>query len=247
MKRKILKIFCFALITASFRGYSKTCFYDPGSLKKSGDQFYQSKFKCSQWKVSKYWKDFGMEKSYWDDGMGYDDPCNVNKPLGRIMVSLEAIRIGKNSAFGPKNMLNFAYQYQKGAIKHLRVECGDPDTNAYHSGAGVLHYLQGYHGNGNVYFNWTGVYGGKSVVRRSGIILHESRHRAKFHNTTKCPSGGSCDSHWSYNGANTYQILWLWWFGRHGKNTTESMKNDALRDARWRHDNRFTTNPGKNI
>ncbi|MBT6326859.1 MAG: hypothetical protein HOJ35_12895 [Bdellovibrionales bacterium] len=222
------------LVLIATRGYSSTCYYDPGDMNKSGDNYYSSTWNCNQRKISKYWDDFNMMRPYWNDGMGYHDVCNIEKPLGRIMVSIYALEKSKN-AKQKGSILNWAYDYAVGNISTLKVDCGDGNTNAEN-------FLS------TVTFYFSGIYGGKSVVRRSGILLHESRHTRKFHNAgSKCASGGSCDSTWEYGGANQYHVLWLWWFGRHGKNTTPAMKNDALRDARWRHDNRFVVNPGKNI
>ena len=138
-----------------------------------------------------------------------------------MFLAIHALKISKNSHYN--SILNWAYDYSKGDISTLRAKCGDGTLNAQNSMSVVTFY-------------WDGLYGGKSVVRR------------RVHNGFSwCPSGSSCDYSWNYGGANQYHVLWLWWYGRHGKNTTSALKNDALRDARWRHDNRFYKNPGFSI
>ncbi|MAW07864.1 MAG: hypothetical protein CME61_06220 [Halobacteriovoraceae bacterium] len=234
---RYIKNLLFAITAAatfsSTKSFSKTCYYDPQDLNISGDTFYQQKWNCSKYRIKKYWNDFNMIPYYWNDGFGYDDPCNANKPLGRMFSAIHALKVSKNYDYD--SILNWAYDYTEGDISTLRAKCGDGTLNAENTLSVVTFY-------------WDGIYGGKSVVRRAGILLHEARHTRRIHNGFSwCPDGSSCDYSWSYGGANQYHVLWLWWFGRHGKNSTSALKNDALRDARWRHDNRFYKNPGFNI
>jgi hypothetical protein len=215
--------------------FSKTCII-PNNLdnKTSGDEQYSNIMGCDKHYIDKYWDDFNMLKWNWNDGFGYYDVCNNNLPLGRMLNAIFVLDKTKNIHY-KKSILNWAYDYAEGDIITLSAGCGDGTLNAQNILAKVTFYMDGF-------------YGGKSVVRRAGILLHEARHTRRIHNGWgNCPSGASCDSSWEYQGANQYQVLWLWWFGRHSVHTTKALKNDALRDARWRHDNRFNQNPGKNI
>ena len=58
---------------------------------------------CKQSSINKYWKDFGMEKKYWDDGMGYYDTCNAYKPLNRMFNAIRVLHISKNSSQTSQN------------------------------------------------------------------------------------------------------------------------------------------------
>ena len=53
------------------------------------------------------------------------------------------------------------YDYTEGDISTLRAKCGDGTLNAENTLSVVTFY-------------WGGIYGGKSVVRRAGILLHEA-------------------------------------------------------------------------
>ena len=214
---------------------SATC-YIPQKLdhKKSGDEGYSDKMGCRKAYIHKFWDDFNMMKFQWNDGFGYYDVCNNDLPLARIMNAIFVL-YGTKYSNERNSILNWAYDYAEGDISTLSAACGDGTLNARNILTTVTFFMPG-------------LYGGKSVIRRAGIILHEARHTRRIHNGWgNCPSGGSCDSTWEYKGANQYHVLWLWWFGLKSKNTSQALKNDALRDARWRHDNRFNTNPGKNI
>ena len=214
---------------------SATC-YVPSNLnnEETGDNHYSRILGCDKYYIEKYWDEFNMMKHQWDDGFGYHNVCNNDLPLGRMMNAIHVLNITKNIKY-KKSILNWAYDYAEGDILVLSVGCGDGSLNAQNILAKVTFYMDG-------------LYDDKSVVRRAGILLHESRHTRRIHNGWgNCPSGASCDSSWGYGGSNQYHVLWLWWFGRYSKFTTKALKKDALRDARWRHDNRFNINPGKNI
>ncbi len=231
------RIIFLLLLTLFFHemAFSKTC-YVPTGLDKdaTGDNKYSKLFGCDKYYISKYWDDFNMLKWNWNDGFGFHDVCNNDLPLGRMMNTIHALNITKNIKY-KKSILNWAYDYAEGDIITLSMACGDGSLNARNTLSKVTFFM-------------SGIYGEKSVIRRAGILLHEARHTRRIHNGWgNCPSGASCDSSWGYGGANQYHVLWLWWFGRHSKYTSEALKNDALRDARWRHDNRFNINPGKNI
>jgi hypothetical protein len=67
-----------------------TCYYEPYFLSsdlRAMDQYFVSRI-CEQSIVDKYWGTFGFRKKYWDDGFGYYDVCNWQKPLGRTMGAL---------------------------------------------------------------------------------------------------------------------------------------------------------------
>ncbi|MEK6624339.1 MAG: hypothetical protein AABY86_05190, partial [Bdellovibrionota bacterium] len=129
-------------------------FYD---TTRSSDQSYRQ-YICNQTVISRYWSAFGMEKTYWDDGMGYYDVCNVTQPLARTLNSIWVLENSKNNAFG-SNMLNNAYSFAADRTNHLRAKCGDGSANANHEGAGLFDWMAGYNGNGTTNIFWPAIYG----------------------------------------------------------------------------------------
>lgn len=84
--------------------------------------------------------------------------------------------------------------------------------------------------------DWTRLYPpffyGYGVPERAGTIVHEARHAdGKDHNCSSCPRGASCDKRWRDNRANTYQVLYHWWFIDSGVNSTNAMKRRAQNRA----------------
>jgi hypothetical protein len=225
----------FFSVVISSTALSRTC-YIPSSLdnEASGDTRFSKILGCDQYYIDKFWDDFNMLEFNWNDGFGYHNVCNNNFALGRMMNSILALHITKSPRY-KNSILNWAYNYTEGNITTLTAACGDGTLNARNRLSVVTIFM-------------SGIYGDQTVIRRAGILLHEARHTSKPHNGgNSCNSGASCDSSWHFKGSNQYHVLWLWWYGRHSKHSTEALRNDALRDARWRHDDRFVLNPGKNI
>jgi hypothetical protein len=185
--------------------------------------------------IDNHWKNFGMEKKYWDGGWGFHDACNNTTPLNRTLRSLELLKISKNSAHG-EVVLNYAYDESRKAIKKLRVGCAKNAENRARASAR----------SGTVYLYQT-IFS-DNVVGIAGTLLHEARHRKKGHNGgDKCPRKLSCDKNWSYSGANAWQVNYLWWYGVHSKNSQKFMRQLALNKAKNLHDRAFVTNPGLSI
>ena len=67
--------------------FADTCVYQPGNNNDSGDNFYIASV-CQQRFIDQFWNHFDFDKGDWDDGFGYDDPCNVNQPLARTFNAL---------------------------------------------------------------------------------------------------------------------------------------------------------------
>ena len=61
-----------------------TCTYTVPDKNTSGDNFYGGSI-CSQALIDYFWNTYGFSgnKDYWDDGFGWEDPCNTDKPLAR--------------------------------------------------------------------------------------------------------------------------------------------------------------------
>jgi hypothetical protein len=222
-----------------------TCYYQPGDNNISGDNFYGSTI-CNQAYIDQFWKHFDFDKGDWDDGFGYEAPCDVNRPLARTfnalyLLAFSAEDYAKKIDDFSGNALRWGYPYAATHIDELDGRCGSGDKN---KGARATTTW------GPIVDNKTELYWpffyGEVVSERAGTILHEARHAAgKGHNGgSGCPRGTSCDSSWGYEGANMYQVLYLWWFYLDGTRTTSGMKQFAKLEAQGIIDRGFNVNPG---
>lgn len=105
------------------------CTYRVGDLTTSGDELYGPRI-CNQPFVDYAWTSHGFNYDYWQDGWGWDDCCNVRKPLAR---AFNAIWLLGYSADDWANedwsspMLNWAPRYVREQLSRydLRAACGD--------------------------------------------------------------------------------------------------------------------------
>jgi hypothetical protein len=220
------------------------CTASPGNNTTSFDDFFD-RF-CNQSSIDQHWDDFEMSKSDWDGSFGYDAPCNQNLPLGRTFNALNLLDFfGTSRRSGSTNFLPFFYEYSAGTDELLgRCGSGCPgscpgcgqQTFATHF-SGIDEYIELY---------WPFFYN-QNVFQRAGTIVHESRHDDKGHDGgTTCGNGGSCDTTWGYNGANRYQVLYLWWLSACADNVgvTTGFRNQVVTSANslW---NTFNTRPSR--
>ena len=222
-----------------------TCIYQPGDNNDSGDNFYVSSM-CNQPFVDAVWGHFDFDKDDWDEGFGYDAPCDVDQPLARTFNALYLLAYSaEDYATSPSDFsgiaLRWAYPYSATKIDELDGRCGSGNKN---SGARATTYTGAFVDDRTV-LKWPFFYG-EVVVQRAGTVLHEARHAdGKSHNGgSGCPRMKSCDTNWAYEGANMFQVLYLWWFRVDGTRTTTAMKNWARSEAQNVIDRAFNTNPG---
>lgn len=221
-----------------------SCRYQPGNNDDSGDNFYISAA-CTQANIHQFWNHFDFDKGDWDDGFGYDAACNVNQPLARTfnalyLLAYSAEDYARSTSDFSGNALRWGYPYSASKIDELDGRCGSGDKD---TGARATTYT-GAQDNRTV-LKWPFFYG-EVVLQRAGTIVHEARHAGgKGHNGgTGCPRNSSCDTNWAYQGANMYQVLYLWWFRVDGTRTTTAMRNWARTEAQNIIDRGFNTNPG---
>lgn len=220
------------------------CTYSVPDKNASGDNFY-GQFICQQQYIDYFWDVYGFNgnKNYWDDGFGWHDACNTNKPLARTfnacyLLTYSADDYLNDSYDAPQSVLQWGRRYVRESFGELRSFCGDEDTVAAFSGGTCEVYL--------------GFFYDYSVVERAAILVHEARHEAKSHNANFPPgsvfgSGGDADSHWDYQGAWTFEAGYLWWFYATKTRTTSASKDRARQAANVILDNAFATHPGFNI
>ncbi len=219
------------------------CTYTVPDKAASGDNFYGASI-CNQVYVDYFWDTYGFQgnKTYWDDGFGWDDPCNTDQPLARAFNGCYALTYSasdyQNDAYTGA-CLNWARRYVREHIDDLRSKCGDGTAIASYSGGTVELYL--------------GFFYSKNAPGRAETLLHESRHGARSHDA-KFPAGstfgagkGGADSSWDYNGAWMYGALYLWWYYAQGARTTSALRQLARQRANVVIDGAFATHPGFSI
>ena len=58
------------------------CTYTVPDLAVSGDEHY-GQWICDQAYIDFFWHSYGFTNKYWQGGWGFDDCCNIRKPLAR--------------------------------------------------------------------------------------------------------------------------------------------------------------------
>lgn len=225
------------------------CSYTVPDKGTSGDNFYGSSI-CSQALIDYFWNTYGFSgnKNYWDDGFGWSDPCNTDKPLARAfnacyLLTYSASDYSNDDYSGP--MLNWARRFVREHIDDLRSKCGD--------GSAIARAIRGLFVDDRVEV-YLGFFYSKDVPGRAETLVHEARHmdgkghNANFPSSSVFGAGRSgADSSWGYQGAWMYGALYLWWFYAAGTRTTSALRQSARQRANLVIDNAFATHPGFNI
>lgn len=213
----------------------------------SGDNLYGPRI-CSQPFVDWAWTAHGFRKNYWDDGFGYEDPCNTDRPLARTFNAIWLLNYSADDYWNEEwsnNILHWGRRYVRNQIDDLRSLCGDGSAIARtHSGAFVDDRIELY----------LGFWFSKDVPGRAETLIHESRHMGGKSHHAKFPAGSvfgagksGADSSWGYEGAWMYGALYLWWFYADGRRTTWALRQAARQRANLVIDNAFATHPGFTI
>jgi len=226
-----------------------TCYYTVPDKNASGDNFYGPKI-CRQDMIDYFWSTYGFSgnKKYWDDGFGWHDCCNTNKPLARTFNACYCLTYSAQDYLNESwnsPMLHWARRYVRNNIDDLISKCGD--------GSAYATSIKGSSVNDRVELYLSFFYS-HSVVERTGTIIHESRHQGCKGHNAEFPAGSIftgagryADSNWNYKGAWMYHALYLWWFYAAGVRTTSAMKEKARQRGNTIIDNCFATHPGYSI
>jgi hypothetical protein len=219
-----------------------TCTAPATDNTTSGDDLYGART-CWQEFVNWAWAAYGFQNSFWDDGFGYEDPCNRDLPLNRTMNALWVLCYSAddydNDAYS-NNCLHWARRYTWNQIDSLRSRCGDGTLIGEASGSNVDLFL--------------GFWYEYNAVSRAAILLHEARHLGGRSHDARFPAGSvygegesGADSTWGYEGAWMYETLYLWWFFADGRRTTQALRDRARAEGNVNIDNAFATHPGFSI
>jgi hypothetical protein len=222
-----------------------SCTYTVPDKNASGDNFYGGVI-CNQAYVDYFWNTYGFSgnKVYWDDGWGWDDCCNTNKPLARAFNGCYALTYSAqdylNDSYSSA-ILNWGRRYVRENIDDLRSFCGDGTAIARSKGGGLIEVYLG--------FFYT-----KDVPGRAETLIHEARHQGGKPHNANFPAGSTfgsgnsgADSTWDYEGAWMYGALYLWWYYAAGARTTSALRQRARQRGNVVIDNAFATHPGFSI
>ncbi|MGH9879441.1 MAG: hypothetical protein ACRD5H_17560 [Nitrososphaerales archaeon] len=224
-----------------------TCYYSVPDKNTSGDNLYGSRI-CWQPFVDWAWDVFDFDYDYWQDGWGYDDCCNTNKPLARAFNGMWLLAYSADDYWNEEwsnNILHWGCRYARNQIDDLEAKCGD--------GSAIAAAIQGWFVDDRVEL-YLGFFYNKNVPGRAETLIHEARHMGGKSHDANFPSGSvfgagksGADSSWGYHGAWMYGALYLWWFYADGRRTTWALRQSAKQRAQLVIDNAFATHPGFTI
>src|SRR5215216_7962987 len=175
-----------------------SCTYTVPDKSASGDNFYGAVI-CKQAYVDYFWNTYGFSgnKTYWDDGWGWDDCCNTSKPLARAFNGCYALTYSAqdylNDSYSSA-ILNWGRRYVRENIDDLRSMCGDGSAiAAAFSGPFVDDRVELY----------LGFFYSISVPVRASTLIHEARHMGGKPHNANFPAGSvfgagssGADSNW---------------------------------------------------
>ena len=157
-----------------------TCTYTVPDKNATGDNFYGAVI-CNQAYIDYFWNTYGFHgnKAYWDDGWGWDDCCNTNKPLARAFNGCYALTYSAqdylNDSYSSP-ILNWGRRYVRENIDNLRCFCGDGTGHSGQKAGGLVEVYLG--------FFYT-----KDVPGRAETLIHESRSGREKTPRRKLPGG----------------------------------------------------------
>lgn len=115
------------------------CSYSVPDLEASGDALYGPRI-CHQPFVNWVWPTHGFNNDWWQDGWGYDDPCNTRKPLARCLNAMWLLTYSaddwQNDGWNT-DALHWGGRYVREQFKYyddLRANCGDGSRTATTTG-----------------------------------------------------------------------------------------------------------------
>ncbi len=177
---------------------------------------------------SRYHYEVGFQYNTWDDGFGVGDSCNPEKPYARAM---NAVWLLEQSSFNnppgdySDGVIHWAYDYVKSVTPEIEANCSEGAMATY-TGGGWCDLWPWCDERIVLRANFHRV----SLPVRAAGLLHEARHAGGYDHDAgdDCPRGGSCDSEYSYRGANTISVQWAAQFVRIGRHSTALMRESAL-------------------
>jgi hypothetical protein len=138
------------------------CTYQVPDLNVSADALYGPRI-CNQPFIDWAWDTYNFDYDWWQDGWGFDDCCNITKPLCRTFSAIWALTYSADNVWAsgqPANMLEWAGRWAAEQISNydLRANCGDKVATTY--GAGCTEYRNSVH--------WDCTQWGKKYLKECG-------------------------------------------------------------------------------
>jgi hypothetical protein len=243
---KVLGLFAMAGM-ASYAAPGQAC--SRVATNNMFDSFYAPLWGCQQVFINDMWARFHFNHDDWDQGFGYEDPCNEALPLKRTFNGLIALAYSGTTtptcSTASSNVLLWGYCWSGSSIDELDGRCGEtPRARTTHSLDDYTELFMPF------FFDET-------VVERAATIFHEARHASGWcHHTDNCHDGvDSCDPNWSNGcvgfgsgsgpGANAYTVVYLSWFASNARAgwVNSSIRANAVAAATHFLNSRFETDP----
>ena len=105
------------------------CTYTVPDLTTSGDTLYGPRM-CNQPFIDWAWPAHGFNNDYWQGGWGFDDACNIRKPVSRVLSAMWLINYSardyENEGWDT-DILHWGCRYVRDQFKKyddLRAQCG---------------------------------------------------------------------------------------------------------------------------
>jgi len=230
--------FCLAAtMFAAAESQAASCTYINTGDQGDNDHLWGSwGWQCQQSFINYWWDSFDFDSGDWDEGFGYEAPCDNARPLARTFNGLYALGYSTfnnpDCNTGVANITQWAMCWSAANIDELDGRCGNGGTSgtAATTHRGVDDYTELY---------WPFFYG-MDVVQRAASVFHEARHaNGCGHNAgTSCPRGGSCDNKWNQGcgtstsqGANQFEVNYLSWYANSAWRTTPTLRTSAVSRA----------------
>jgi hypothetical protein len=229
--------------------YSVGCGLDSSQVDNSSDESIMALWGCDSATLGNVWSNMnaGDWGKRWDGDFGLKDACNTRRVTGRFLNA--GWLIGYSSTYSKNSCSDCGGSLLAEGWSQIHL-IKRPWPSCTNDGAGATTHLpMGYSilGTDNLELKPSFVAYG-DIIWRAGTLVHEARHWAKKHDAgNKCPRGGSCDSSWGYNGADTYETLWLWWFYARAGFATSFLRKAAGRSAQGVADSAFRQPTGLSI
>lgn len=213
------------------------------------DSFYSSLWGCMQSRIDDMWSRFDFDKSDWDNGMGYEEPCNNDLPLKRTFNALQVLAYSVTPAptcdTSNANVGLWAYCWAGNSIDELDSDCGTQARATTRFGFLIDNYTKLYQ---PFFYD-------ENVIQRAATLFHEARHASGWCRHQGTCAWGNCDPEWtngcvgtlsgSGRGANGYTVIYLNWFATSARSSwiNTSIKASAITEANGYLANRFEVDP----
>lgn len=115
------------------------CTYSVPDPEASGDALYGRRI-CSQPFIDFAWDSHGFNGKYWQGGWGFNDVCNIRKPLARVLNAMWLLNYSADDYMNEdwnSDILHWGPRYVREQLKRyddLRAQCGDGSASARTSG-----------------------------------------------------------------------------------------------------------------